>query len=42
MSSVLFTILVSISIVNAQINWQSGSPTGTQWANGCDFKNVGL
>jgi hypothetical protein len=43
MKSVLFTILISyFSIVNAQINWRSGSPTGTQWASACDFKNSDL
>ena len=43
MKSVLFTILISyFSIVNGQINWQSGSPTGTQWAFACDFKNSDL
>ena len=43
MKSVLFTILISyFSIVNGQINWQSGSPTGTQWAFACDFTNNDL
>ena len=42
MKSVFLTILISFSIVNAQINWQSGSPTGTKWASACDFTNSDL
>jgi len=32
------TFILSISIINAQINWQNGQPTGTSWAMACDFK----
>ena len=39
MKSVLLIILIYISIVKAQINWQSGQPTGTVWASACDFTN---
>ena len=28
-----------VSIANADIDWQSGQPEGTVWANGCDFPN---
>ncbi len=31
-------LILSISIINAQINWQNGQPTGTSWAMACDFK----
>ena len=30
-------LILSISIINAQINWQNGQPTGTKWAMACDF-----
>jgi hypothetical protein len=37
---ILFAL--SILIVSGQINWQSGQPTGTNWALACDFKNNDL
>jgi len=36
------TFILSISIINAQINWQNGQPTGTSWAMACDFKGSDL
>jgi hypothetical protein len=36
------TLILSISLINAQINWQNGQPTGTTWAMACDFKNSDL
>ncbi len=35
-------LILSISIINAQINWQNGQPTGTKWAMACDFKGSDL
>ena len=35
-------LILSFSIINAQINWQNGQPTGTKWALACDFKGNDL
>ena len=34
---ILILQIASISLVNAQINWQDGQPQGTRWALACDF-----
>ena len=36
------SLILSFSIINAQINWQNGQPTGTTWALACDFQNNDL
>ena len=36
------TLILSISLINTQINWQNGQPTGTTWAMACDFKGNDL
>ena len=42
MKSILLIILIYISIVKAQINWQSGQPAGTVWSSACDFTGSDL
>ena len=37
-----FLYELTISLINAQINWQNGQPTGTKWAMACDFKGNDL
>jgi hypothetical protein len=36
------TLILSISLINGQINCQNGQPTGTSWAMACDFKKSDL
>ena len=37
-----FLYVLTISLINAQIHWQNGQPTGTKWAMACDFKSSDL
>ena len=37
-----FLYVLTISLINAQIHWQNGQPTGTKWAMACDFKGNDL